>query len=383
MANEFEILIKYGLDATKAKEAAAELTKIKDATTATGKEGVKQEEAVAAATKKHFTSKKELNDMVKQLGHEFPILGAAGRLALNPIVAVTAGITAAFQIWKYRTDELTKSLGGIEMPDVTEDAIERTERMAGAFKKMADALQGIKDAKDATDKMIDLANAFSLAAGLVKPEDIAKGKANLARTAGSDAQAAAAANLAAAGSINPDNAAVADLKAAADESLAQIPDVRKRIEFIQRAQSRRSFGGFNPMKAYDDMVYGARYGGAASYEEGLGIEQAKLADLQANVSRYQNVNVDRARRIDLLLRGEAGMKTARGEFSAAAQSMGSVAGAAGGEFKSSVDQLATVDPLALAKAINNLATLMREGLRATDQALSDQQKANNIRTRQQ
>ena len=92
--NVFEILIKFGLSKEKATEAVNELKKIQEQTKTTGKEGVKAEEAVDEATKKTFASKKQLKDMVKQLGHEFPVLASVARAALNPIV-ISAGLIAA------------------------------------------------------------------------------------------------------------------------------------------------------------------------------------------------------------------------------------------------------------------------------------------------
>lgn len=92
--NLVEILIKFGLDKSKATEAAAQIKDIQTASTEAGNAGVKAEAEVTEATKKTFASKKSLKDMVKELGREFPILGQLGRLALNPIAAAT---TAAIQ----------------------------------------------------------------------------------------------------------------------------------------------------------------------------------------------------------------------------------------------------------------------------------------------
>lgn len=382
--NILEILIKFGLSKEKAQEAVSEMKKIEDQVKTTGKEGVKAEEEVQKATKQTFTSKKELKEMVKQLGTEFPLLGAAGRLALNPIVAFTTAITGAFQLWKLRTDELVKSLGGVALPDVTEDAITRAERMAEAYGRVAKALDGVKNAKDAADKMIELANAFNVSAGLTKPSDVAKAKADVARAAGSDAAALAAASLASAGNINPANTAgLEEMRKMAEAAQAQIPEVQARMDYINKARSRRPMFGLNPMRMWESMILGPRYGGEQNYDVMMGMEQERLSGLQDTVSRYTNMREDRARRSELLARGRESASTAADFFGQAATNMGQVAGAAGADFKSIVQNMDSIDPLSLARAIMNLARVIQEGQKATDQAISDQQRANNIRAQRQ
>jgi len=145
--NNFDILIRILTQQVGSEKATDILKKVREETTATGKEAVKQEEAVEAATKKTFTSKHQLKDMVKELGKEFPILGQVGRLALNPIAFTTAAITGAFFTWNQRVRDLSISLGGIEMPGVNQTDSERLKSYADAMKQVASATNAAADAE--------------------------------------------------------------------------------------------------------------------------------------------------------------------------------------------------------------------------------------------
>lgn len=171
--NTVEILIRFGLDPAKAREAAKELDGLKAKSKEAGDAGVEAQTKVKEATDKTFTSSKQLKDAVKQLGHEFPVLGQLGRLAMNPITAAVAGITTAFVIWKYRTDELTESMAGLELPDVGESQVSRIERLGGAYGVLAAKLVAIKTdapqvkkALDEATRAIEFNDAFKRALGI-------------------------------------------------------------------------------------------------------------------------------------------------------------------------------------------------------------------------
>lgn len=96
-----------------------------------------------ATDDKAFASKKQLKDMFKQLGREFPLLGQAGRLALNPIAFAVAGITAAFVIYRKRVEEASHAMARMELPDLSELNPAKISAAAEAYKQYADALNGV------------------------------------------------------------------------------------------------------------------------------------------------------------------------------------------------------------------------------------------------
>lgn len=91
--NSLDVYIKFITQQTGEKPEAV-LAKLKEQIKDTGKEGVKAEEAIGEATEKTFAKKKQLKDIVKQLGHEFPVVASVAKAALNPIV-ISAGLIAA------------------------------------------------------------------------------------------------------------------------------------------------------------------------------------------------------------------------------------------------------------------------------------------------
>jgi hypothetical protein len=90
-------------------------------------------------------SKKTLKDAARGLAMQFPLLASVANLALNPISLLVASISGSFTIWSKRVSELTQTLGGIEMPDVSEDQISRIERHAKALAAVTTALQQAKE----------------------------------------------------------------------------------------------------------------------------------------------------------------------------------------------------------------------------------------------
>jgi flagellar biosynthesis chaperone FliJ len=109
------------------------------------KEEVAAALASTAASEKAFTSKKQLKDMVKQLGHEFPILGQLGRLALNPIVFATAGITAAFALWHSRMKSLQELFVAFELPDLSPPDPNKINASAKAWEDYLTAIKKIAE----------------------------------------------------------------------------------------------------------------------------------------------------------------------------------------------------------------------------------------------
>lgn len=279
--NQLDILIKFGLSKEKATEAVSELKKLKDVTTEVGKEGVKQEAAVEEATKKTFTSKKQLKDMLKQLGHEFPLLGQIGRMALNPIVFTTAGITAAFQIWKTRTDELTKSLGGVAMPDISDDHLARLDKFAEKFGNIVNNAESAKTKLKELQDQIDANAAFAQALGIDVGTGPAKEKADLATRFGQGLVASGLDKMQAGSAISAED--LAKLKTLADSAQKDTVERRGRIGDIDFTQGLASY---DPRRLFYDNRFRARYGYGTTYDQARAIEEGAIGSNQNLVNYY-------------------------------------------------------------------------------------------------
>lgn len=280
--NTFDILIRFGLSKEKAEQARAELGKLKEQTTATGQEGVKQEAAVEEATKKTFTSKSQLKAMVKGLTYEFPLLGRAAHLALNPLAFTTAAIAGAFVIWNRRVNELTKSLGGIAMPDVSTTATERINIHAAAWgllaQKMADAANasiGIKTGLDQALATIKANEDLFKAMGIDTATKGDEARAAAIQQAADDLRASGRARIARAGTpgstvaegITGGKFSQAVTAAMSDKSAAQAR-LNQLLEMGEKSI-------FNPMRHVENFRFLDRYGGM-SVDQAMGEERANI-----------------------------------------------------------------------------------------------------------
>lgn len=330
--NLIEILIKFGLDKSKATEAASQIKEIQKASTEAGAAGVKAQAEVTEATKKTFASNKDLKEMVKQLGHEFPVLGSFGRLALNPIAAVTASITAAFLIWNKRVNDLTVSLGGIEMPDLKEGEIARIERVAAAYGKWAESVAKFKSSSDSIKSRMDAAlkvaqfeDAINRAMG-GSGTDPKAAEARAKNQAAAELEARGRALIGASGTPgSPESEAAlgARYQAAAEAATKEKEAAQKRIDEINAIRS----GEMNPaQQAVFAAKYAMRYGPNTLGPEALAMEQANVASQQGIIDRYtafQAAAGSRAGRRQAIATGQAFLDQAaqlRGEAAGATAS---------------------------------------------------------------
>ncbi len=127
------------------QQAAEGLKGVGNEAAAAGKASVEASKEAVAADEKQFVSKSQLRGAVKGLKEEFPELAHFAKLALNPIAFVVAGIGAAFAIWQSKVEGLTRALGGVELPNITERAIFQVTAAAEAWKKFGDAVKGAVD----------------------------------------------------------------------------------------------------------------------------------------------------------------------------------------------------------------------------------------------
>lgn len=283
--------LKIGINIATTKTgpgAVKELDDVKKAATDAGKEGVKQEAAVEEATQKTFASKRDLKSMVKQLGHEFPILGQVGRLALNPIAAASAGIVASFVIWNKRLQELTRSLGGIEMPDVSDDVTKSINLQADAWgrvaEKMAEAKTHAKEFKTefeatvATIKANDeLAKALGLKTGTKALQQEAAATATQASRIESDARA----RLKSAGnppSVERENDIQAKLDELANAAREEIKKAQDRIKKLENYRDRLPFVDAEDFEPYIQS------------EKGIIAGQQQIIDKSARFAKVRKSN---------------------------------------------------------------------------------------------
>lgn len=386
--NIFEILIKYGLDSTKAKEAASELKKIEEQTKTTGKEGVKQQKDVKDATEKTTVSKKQLKDMVQGLRNEFPVLGRVAALAINPIAFSVAAITGAFVILKRHTAEMERSMGAITMPEITEEDVTRVERAAISYGKLAENMLAFgTNAKTAQQSLDDLRKDIQADAALRKAlgfddgtaPDRAAAEATGATAAG--LQAAGLSRLARAGNVNPDNVGIAKLKAQAETAEAEKRITEQRIADLQRLKelSTGRWQNYDPRKIVGDMQFHARYKGLGSYDEALELERANLAASQGFIDQYGNVSKDRNARAAIRKEGLLDLSTASGMAREAVDIRSGIQTAEAGNLAASAKAVEKVDFTRLGEAILK----MSQDFLSMQEAIEARQKAVELRERTQ
>ena len=174
---DFEIKIVTSADLKASQDSAKSLQDVgkasKEATAAAGEDGQKTEE-LTQKTGFLNLKKTELKKLVRELGHEFPIAGMAGRAMMNPIIAgLTLGIMAfgaakkALADWNAKLDAAAARnasrdfLPGIQ---AQKESLDQAKTSAAEF---ATALGNIGAAEDkfktkvseAIDKLHEFTNA--------------------------------------------------------------------------------------------------------------------------------------------------------------------------------------------------------------------------------
>ena len=255
---------------------------------------VNTEATIQEAAKKTFTSKKQLKDMVIQLGQEFPMLGQLGRLALNPIVLATAAVTSAFVLFQGRVKELTRTLGGVELPEVKEDAIGRIDRMADAWgklaTKMAEASPKISAMRidlEATVKLIQFNDAIQKALGISKPGQAADQEAAAKRTAADVLESEGRAKVAAAdrlGSADNEAEAVKNAKSILEKATADKKEAEANLAQLQAFSAGEM--GFFARKAFG-VTYAKRYGADAPMSEAEKMERTNISTQGGVIARAE------------------------------------------------------------------------------------------------
>jgi hypothetical protein len=317
--------------------------------------------------KKLSTTKKDLNDIVRGLAAQYPMLGAAMRLAINPVAGIVAGIAGAFTLWNTRVKELTVSLGGMKMPDISTGDIERIHQAAAAWKDWAEQAGKSTAAEDELSQSMSRARAevqsrLQMTLALLQAQrDLAKAQDQRPESqpeidAEFDAAERAAkkaakdeeidllikeeAQLRAIGQAKID--AAAGLKTGAqaerydaeterkfqllieggkDETGANVvgteatkQDARKRLKDIQSARENdpTTFKGLF-QKMWADTINNLRYGVDATYEDGEAMEKARIDkanQIEAQYAEWLKSQEIRGALRDQKKQGEADIKKA-------------------------------------------------------------------------
>jgi len=109
--NEVDILIRFGLDASKARDAVSELRKIKSANDDASASAVKGSEAAGAASQEQSKHVSGLHKAVGLLTHQFGELGRLAHFALtNPISFGVAAVAIGLHKINEKSAELQETL---------------------------------------------------------------------------------------------------------------------------------------------------------------------------------------------------------------------------------------------------------------------------------
>lgn len=376
----FEILIRYGLDAGKAKEATAELKKLEEQTKATGKEGVRQEEAVTEATKKTTSAKRQLKAAVKGLAFEFPILGKVAALAMNPISLSVAGLVVAYKTAQDGMAKIKESFGGFELPATTETKIEQVEKLAAAYGrlnenvgKLGTTISGAKTELADIQEAIATNDKFLRGLWIDTGTEGAEAQQNAASGVAATLRASGRAKVASGTSLFEDELGKLKMQATAAEAALEAQKERRALlnKFLP--------GGKN--NAVDAFAFGRQYGLDTTAQDALAAEDLTTAQAQAAIGRYETARKRRDLRRQGLAEIAAADEITRSNVSARRGTFADSGGAIGQAVKAA--EAAGTDFRALATAIGSLAVAVSESRRLAEQANREARSIQNIQSQRQ
>jgi hypothetical protein len=392
--NIVEILLKFGLERSKADEAAKvienvrkevnkagsdveaynkrleQMAKLQDANKKAGGDMAdtyadlrkKVEEANFAGqqedetVKKKFASYNDLKAGVKGAAAMFPGLAHAARIALNPITLSVAAIAGAFKLWETKKAQLTQSLGGIDMANVGESDLQRINRFKDAWEGVATAMAKaatqsatIRKDFDASMKIIEGNDRLAKAMGLDTGTSAAEEKRGLALSAADVMEASARGRLGRAGTpgsaVSEGNVQDA-FDRAIEKAIADKTETQGRIDWLLEMKESGVLGQM--MKSPQFVTrYGYPNGlfstPGADIESALEMERGNLASQQGIIDAGKRFGLNRVSRG--VARGE--ISGANADLEAAAAMRGQAAGfqqdiavGTGGEFKTMTDSAA-------------------------------------------
>lgn len=370
MADEnFDILIRILAQQVGTEKAQDILKKVREESTLTGKEGVKQQEAVEVATKKNFASHKQLKDMMREVGREFPLLGRAGMLAINPIAFSAAALTSAFLIARKSIENIKQSFSGFDASGGKITDVDGVNDLATAYEKLSAAvgglgtnLDGLKSRLADNQELLATNAKFFRGLGL----DVGTGPEELSQALAGDAALrlyqSGSAKVAAGSRISPE--ALATMKEQADAAEKQLEVQKDRRAFLADVKSgKRSMASFS-----------WRYGLDATMADAEGAESATEGQAESAIGRYRTARNRSALRTEGLAELKESESMARSNISARRATF---AGSAD-ELAAAGKQLQNADLMALPKGIAQLLRAWDDTLRLLEKS---QQDAKALRAR--
>jgi hypothetical protein len=406
---QFDILIKFGLDPAKAREAVNEIKKIEaqtvkatDATvkqTAVNKEAEKVNikvsesvrdqmnpalahateamEAGTLTTGRFNRAKQAATKAVQGLSAQFPALAQAARFALHPATLLVGGLSLAIANFKRRNDEAVESFGGFALPELTEDVTARFERIASAAEKISTSAPGIASAFSVFEKNQAITNAFAKGAGIAG--DDSETMAQAAREAAERSEFEANRLRGISGNINPNNAAAGDLSKLLPDLQAQRAKIMERLNLATETQNA---GFFDPV----NLKFMARFG----LTPPMGImnrEQEALSSVDAQIASIMGVGRRRGERLGAAAGADSATAQAASFYERAAGFGAAGASLSGKNFSQAGNAMgaagASGDLMGLIRAAGDLAKEVNTARQRTEAALRDQANANRVSDQQQ
>jgi hypothetical protein len=164
MPREFKIRIITEADSAGARQTVTDMNAVKES-------GVSANKEVGQETEKLTVKKTELRHMLREVGREFPLLGMAGRLAMNPLVGGVGLLIGALEMLKGIFEQINKKLNeGIgsgnyrghldELGKAAEDSAVKMGEFAAKLQEVATAQESVKDR---TQESIDAIKAQHVA----------------------------------------------------------------------------------------------------------------------------------------------------------------------------------------------------------------------------
>lgn len=328
------------------------------------------------AVEKQLSSKQQLQGALRGLSSEFPILGRVASMVLNPMTLATAGLVAAFQIWRSRVDELAKSLAGVELPQMGQTEVNLIEKYARQMGELAEktdltreAMRLLKQELDDIASIEESGKLFGIEPGsegaLAKMEAREKMAQALEERGSALVQAAAG--------IQPDDPKLqADQKAAADAAAKTMAESQQRLAELAEWQDAPTW-----RRPYDDFRFRMRYGYGTTYDQARAMEQGRITSAQQVLGQYAAFQTGAQRRAQLragaaqgqqmidqaaALREEnvtAGRETIRGQFENFFAAGGGIQGPGGGATTDAQMQTLQQAAAGLATARNQLSDLIK------------------------
>ncbi len=145
---DFQIKITTLADTAGARQTA-------DALKATGHVGSEETKKISAETEKLTLKKTELRHIIRHISAEFPLLGAAARLVLNPIVGIVVLATFAVRRLAESWKDMHATVAGAELPQVTREQVAQISGAAEAWQKYADGVERARREMDSIAKFSD------------------------------------------------------------------------------------------------------------------------------------------------------------------------------------------------------------------------------------